>query len=174
MSFQIILVVEADDTSKSDFLYVNSILNEWYNIRIRNDIKISTVYMGGKGKYKRVLGKINKLQNAYNYIGRSYVIYCFDTDKYDSEPEDKRILIEEEQYCEDNGYDFVWFCHDIEEVFWGHSVPNKDKPEKAKQYSAKHGIKSLNMQKLKARVKGKGKSNILLVLEKYLDFGTNV
>lgn len=22
------------------------------------------------------------------------------------------------QFCKENGYDLVWFCHDVEEVFW--------------------------------------------------------
>ena len=41
MACQLILVVESDEKSRSDFIYINSVLNELYDIRLRNDIKIT-------------------------------------------------------------------------------------------------------------------------------------
>ena len=169
MAFQIVLVVEANEKAKTDFIYINSVLNNVYNIRSRNDIKVSPVFMGGKGKYKKVADKINKLVKAYNYIGESCVIYCFDTDKYDTDTGDEKALHDEMQYCIDNGYEFVWFCHDIEEVFLGKSVSKSEKTDKVKSYSVRHGVENLNLDVLKAEVMGKGKSNLLLILRKYLE-----
>ena len=171
MACQLILVVESDEKSRSDFIYINSVLNELYDIRLRNDIKITPVFMGGKGNYKRVSGKIKKFQQAYKRNGKSYVIYCFDTDKYDTNPEEQRILKDEEKYCNDNGFEFVWFCHDIEEVFIGKSVLNSEKTAKAIQYSVRHGIEKVKMGNMKSKVMSKGKSNLLLVLEKYFTEG---
>ncbi|MBR5420675.1 MAG: hypothetical protein IK115_05960 [Lachnospiraceae bacterium] len=169
MGFQIVLVVEANEKAQTDYIYIKSILNHVYNIRLRNDIKISPVFMGGKGNYEKVSNKINKLVKAYNYIGESCVIYCFDTDKYDSDTGDEKALHDEMQYCADNGYEFVWFCHDIEEVFLGKSVSNSEKTEKAKSYSARHGVENLNLKAFEAKVMGKKKSNLLLILKKYFE-----
>lgn len=102
----------------------------------------------------------------YKAIGETYVIYCFDTDKYDSEPEDKKLLSDEEKYCRDNGYEFVWFCHDIEEVFLGKSVAKSEKTDSARRYSANNGITNVNKNNLNAEVFAKRKSNLLSVLNK--------
>ena len=168
MPFQIILVVEANPNSRSDFVYINSILKEVYDIRSRNDVKISPVFMGGKGMYKNkgVVSEINNKVKEYSYLGNSHVVYCFDTDKYDVNPSDKSALREEEQYCVKNGYLFVWFCHDIEEVFWGKSVKKKEKTDKSKQYSVSNAVKSLNLNKFRAASIAKGRSNLLLILDK--------
>ena len=125
--------------------------------------------MKGKGNYKKVGKRISALQKIYKNIGESYVIYCFDTDKYNVDSEANRILCEEKKYCVDNGYDFIWFCHDIEEVFLGKSVAKSEKTEKAKQYITRHKIKDLRRAKLKSNVMARGKSNLLLILEKYLN-----
>jgi hypothetical protein len=140
-----------------------------YDIRLRNNIKISPVFMGGKGNYKnkRVSGRIKKLQNEYARVGKTHVIYCFDTDKFDTNPEELRMLNDEEKYCKDNGFDFVWFCHDVEEVFLGKSVLNSEKTSTAVQYSARHEIKNLLFSNIKSNVMSKGKSNLLPVIEKY-------
>ncbi len=173
MAFQIVLVVEADEVSKTDFIYINSVLNELYSIRERTDIKISPVYMRGKGNYKKAATQIKKHQNAYKKIGNTHVIYCFDTDKFESNPEDGRVLREEEKYCLNNGYDFVWFCHDIEEVFLGKSVSKSEKKDKSRQYIVRHGIEKVKINNLKSEVKVKGKSNLLVVLKNIFDNSCN-
>ena len=168
MSFQLILVVEADERSKSDYLYIRSVLTEWYGIQSKTDLKVTPIYMGGKGNYRKKIKEINKYKKAYAHIGNSQVIFFFDTDKYDSLPDDQRLLHEEEQYCRENGFEFVWFCHDIEEVFLGKSVLKSEKTEKAKQYSISNRIKILKRKNVGSTSMVKGKSNLIIVLEKYL------
>jgi hypothetical protein len=170
MAFQIVFVVESDKVSKTDYMYIRTILLDYYNVLARKDVRITSIFMAGKGKYDqpKVLKDVNKAINAYKVNGDTYVIYCFDTDKYDSSPEDAQIIRTEEQFCKDKGYDFVWFCHDVEEVFLGHSIDSSEKTDAAKKYFANDKHRKIKIDSLKAKVYGKGKSNMISVLDKYL------
>lgn len=170
MAIQIVLVVEADERSRSDYIYIRSVLDKWFNLHMLSDVKFSAVFMGGKGNYnkKKVVNTINTHVKRFSALGETHVVYCFDTDKYDSDPDDKKQLCNEEKYCRDNGYDFVWFCHDIEEAFLGKSVEKSEKTDKARHYSANKGIDKVNKGNLMAKTMSRGKSNLLCVLNKYL------
>lgn len=170
MAFQIILVVESDERSRSDIIYIRSVLDRYYGFRKLNDVKISEVFMAGKGNYnkRRVTNPIANMIKQYRSIGETIVIYCFDTDRYDSDSNDKRLFDDHKKYCYDNGYEFVWFCHDIEEVFLGKSVAKSEKGDKAIQYTTKSGIEDIRMDRLTADEVAKGRSNLMLVLDKYL------
>ena len=167
MAIQLIFVVESDEKSQSDYIYIQSVLNKQYNVRLKNNIKISRVFMRGKGNYnkKRVLNEIANLERKYSKIGKSQVIYCFDTDLFESKNEDKMFLEQEKTFCEKNNYDFVWFCHTIEEVFWGESSPKAEKTQKAVRFSANP---QLNNLELHSDVMRKGKSNLRMILDNYL------
>ena len=175
MACQIILIVEADEQSRTDFIYINSILREYYKIHLRNDIKISKVFMGGKSHYnqKKILQEIRKYIKDYSHIGDSHVVYCFDTDRFESKPEDKKLLEDEEVFCNTNEYDFVWFCHDIEEVFWGKSVPKNEKVSKVKKYLTQNQVKSLVLDNFRSSSMVRRKSNLLSVIERYLETEVN-
>lgn len=54
------------------------------------------------------------LRQIRNVSHQSKVIYCFDCDNFDTNAEDENFLKNAKQYCEENGYEFVWFCRDIE------------------------------------------------------------
>ena len=168
MAFQIILVMETKESSKSDYMYISSVLDQWYDFRARNDIKLSEVYMGGKGNYKcsKVVKRIEKLTNSYNN-GETHVIYFFDTDRYENNINDSRVLREEQEYCTTNNYEFVWFCHDIEEVFLGRTVAKNEKTDEAIAYARRRGINRLKKESFKAEKMGKKRSNLILVLDKY-------
>ena len=170
MAFQIIFVMEADAKSRSDYIYIRSILDEYYNFRSRNDVKISEVFMGGKGNYKKkkVINSIKADIKKYSAIGETHVIYCFDTDDYDKDPDDRKLLSDEEKYCRDNDYEFVWFCHDIEEVFLGKSVAKSEKTDIARRYSANNLVRNVNKNSLASKKMSKGKSNLRMVLDNYL------
>ena len=169
MDVQLVLVLECDEKSRSDYMYIKSVLDEWYKISMSINIKISSVFMRGKGNYKKkdVFNKIEKLQKAYMH-GNTKVLFCFDTDRYEIAPADKQMLVEEQEYCKEKGYEFVWFCHDIEEVFLGKSVSKNEKTDKAKQYISNGGVKQIKIQNLQADDMSKGKSNLVYVLQKCL------
>ena len=170
MGIQLVFVVETDERSRTDYIYINSVLEELYHVRMANNVKLSTVFMGGKRNYnkRKVISRIEALCKGYRNNGETKVIYCFDTDKYDTDPQDKRILNEEENYCRTNGYEFVWFCHDIEEVFVGVSVEDNEKVNRAKQYAVNKEVTNLKYINLKSKFISKGKSNLLYVIDKCL------
>ncbi|MBR1651470.1 MAG: hypothetical protein IJ691_09935 [Lachnospiraceae bacterium] len=170
MGKQVILVLEADEESRSDYIYISSVLDEWYNYRLNSDVKITPIFMGGKGNYKKkkIINKINKYSKIYQG-GDTYVVYCFDTDKYDAKPEDAKTLEEEKRYCETCGYDFVWFCHDIEEVFLGKSVQKTEKTNKAREYSLSRGNRRMDKTRFQSEIMLKGRSNLVKVMEKIFD-----
>ncbi|MBE5860021.1 MAG: hypothetical protein E7301_07845 [Butyrivibrio sp.] len=169
MAIQLIFVVETNRKCGSDDIYIRSAIEKYYGGLSRTDIKISTVYMDGKGKYKDrgVVKQINDKMKEFSQNGESHIIYCFDTDKYESKPEDARAFNEEAQYCEDSGYEIVWFCHDVEEVFLGHSVENNKKKQEAVRFKKTTGIENVKEANLRAKTKNAGKSNLLLCLDKY-------
>lgn len=171
MGIQLLFVVETNEKSKSDYIYIKSIVDYVYNGRMLNDVKFSPVYMRGKGNYnqRRVTNQIASLCKQYKSIGITKVIYCVDTDQFDKDPEDEKILEDIETYCKKNEYDFVWFCHDIEEVFLGHSIPKSDKTECAKRYAARNGIDSVDIGNLMSKKMAKKKSNLINVLNKYIE-----
>jgi hypothetical protein len=170
MAFQIIFVMEADEKSRSDYFYIRSVLDKWYDFRSRNDVKISEVFMGGKGNYnkKKVVNSIQSKAGYYRMTGETHVIYCFDTDKYDSIPAEKIMFQCEKEYCEEHGYEFVWFCQTIEDVFLGNIVSKSEKTDSAKRFKIRGGIKDVKIDNLTADTIARKKSNLITVLDKYL------
>ena len=91
-------------------------------------MKLSPVYMDGKGKYKQKEKEVKSLISQYSKVSKgnkSKVIYCLDCDECDSKSEDLTFLKTVKKYCDDRGYDFIWFCKDVEQVYIGKRV---DKP----------------------------------------------
>ena len=171
MGIQLIFVVESDERSRSDYIYIRGLMERQYSISSSNKIKISSVFMKGKGNYKgtRIRNEVLKLMKSYAHLGETHVLFCFDTDNYDSDSTDKKALVEEEAYCRKYGYEFVWFCHDIEEVFWGESVPNSEKTKKAKQFAIRNIVNDLCVADFQAEEKACHRSNLLLVVERCLN-----
>ncbi len=126
--------------------------------------------MDGKGNYNQsfVTGKIKELRDRYSHLGESVVVYCFDTDDYDINQEHSVFLNKVEAYTRDNGYELVWFCHDVEEVFLGKRIPDCEKVREASAYARKHLIDKVQKSNLKSDSKTKFKSNIMIILDKYL------
>ncbi len=171
MAHQLMFALESDEKSRSDYMYIKSVLNKWYNLNSRNDVKVSPVFMRGKGNYNKsgVIKRIKELIKNYRMTGDSQVIYCFDTDKYENNPNDSKLLSDAEEYCRHNGYEFVWFCHDIEEVFLGKTVPKSEKTAAAKRYLMINGINDVCEDSLSAKKIAPKKSNLLTVLRRLFE-----
>ena len=56
---QVIVIVEASKESKSDWMYINSLLKYKYDI---TGHKLSPIYLNGKGRYKNVYKKVEELK----------------------------------------------------------------------------------------------------------------
>ena len=128
MPIQLIIAVEANKESRSDYRYIDPFIKRYFKIGTN---KISYVYMGSKRNYsdKGIKNQINSLIKSYKKTGESYVIYCFDTDDFSVSPDhqanDEKIKKELVHNC-----DIVWFNRDIEEVFINSRLENSEEKDK--------------------------------------------
>lgn len=170
MSLQLILVVETNEKCKSDWIYIKDTIEYFYQYN-QVQTKFTPIYMGGKGRYKYKEKEIKTAISQYKYSNKenqSKVIYFFDCDKYDTKPEDAQFLKDAKQHCDTNGYDFVWFCKDIEQVYLGESVADTQKKKAAASFKAKKAINNIDKRNLLADDYKVKTSNIMKVLDKYL------
>ena len=170
MGLQLIFVVETDKKCKSDWIDIKDTIDRFYQYD-QAQVKFSPVYMGGKGKYKNKEKEISSLISQYaagNKSRQSKVILCFDCDDYDLKPEDADFLVNAKRYCEEQGYDFIWFCKDVERVYLGKKVDDSQKKKEAEIFKAKRLIDSVDKSKLVSNTYRSDTSNIMLVISKYL------
>ena len=171
MGCQLLFCVETDKQCNSDWIYIKNFIDT-YCTYDKAEIRFEKLYMGGKGKYNtpKFERMVQKKISDYKKItkGDTVVIYCFDCDDYDIEPRDKDRIEAEEQYCRDKGFEFVWFCKDIERVFVGQKVPDDEKKKTAEEYSKKGLITTLKPEKMHGTKFKNGVSNLANVLERYM------
>lgn len=170
MGLQLIFVVETNRKCKSDWIYIKETIDCFYQYD-KAQVKFTPVYMDGKGKYKNKEKEISSLISQYaagNKINQSKVIYCFDCDDYDSKPEDAEFLTTAKCYCVEKGYDFVWFCKDIERVYLGKKIDDNQKKQESATFKAKKIIDTIDESKLVVNNYRANTSNIMNVISKYL------
>ena len=169
MSIQLIIAVEANKESRSDYRYIDPFIKRYFKIGTN---KISYVYMGSKRNYsdKGINAQINSLINSYRKTGKSHVIYCFDTDDFSVSPEHQA---NDEKIKKDlvHNSDIVWFNRDIEEVFINSRLENAEKKSKSIDFLAKGLIKSVSYKLFTYEddFVGKRRSNLGVVISKYLE-----
>ncbi len=167
MAIQMILCVETIKSADTDSIYISEVINHWY--QLNNQIKISKIYMKSKSKYnsKDVMREIDKKSRAFTF-GETKVIYCIDTDQCEKNIDHIKELKAISQYCEEKGYDLIWFCHDVEEVFLGKRVSDSQKVQEAGTFRRKKMIEKIQADKLSCNEKRAYVSNILCIFDKYL------
>lgn len=167
MAIQMMLCVETNKKADTDSIYISETINYLYTVN--NQIKISKVYMNTKSRYKSkdVLKEINQKIKAFT-IGETKIIYCIDTDDFERNIDHQKEFHEISRFCEENAYDLIWFCHDVEEVFLGKKVPDSQKVQAAGTFRRKRKIEEMDLNKLSSGVIRIHTSNILNVLDKYL------
>lgn len=169
MSIQLIIAVEANKESRSDYRYIDPFIKRYFKIGTN---KISYVYMGSKRNYsdKGIKNQITSLINSYRKTGKSHVIYCFDTDDFSVSPEHQ---VNDEKIKKDlvHDSDIVWFNRDIEEVFINSRLENSEKKSKSIDFLAKGLIKSVSYKLFTYEddFVGKRRSNLGVVISKYLE-----
>lgn len=166
---QVILCVETNKKAKTDVGYIDAVIKQLYCID--SEIKLQYEYFNGKGGYKdsTVLENIEKDMNALKERSLSKVVYFIDADKYDSNPEDQQLNTDIENFCQQNGYKFVWFCRDIEEVFLHKTVGDSKKKEEVAKFKKGNNLGKATEKTLSARSMARKKSNMLLVLDQVLN-----
>ena len=168
MAIQVLLCMETNKRAATDYIYINETIKRFYSCNGNNKIKISPVYMNNKTRYnsKDVINEIQRLSN--DYAGDTKVIYCIDTDSFEVNQDHARELKEINKYCEKNGYDMIWFCHEVEEVYLGRRVSDKQKVKEAADFRRKNMISNISERLLRCNDKRTHASNILTILDKYL------
>ena len=170
MGLQLIFVVETRKSCKSDWIYIKDTIDQFYGYE-NTKVKLTPVYMDGKGKYKNKEREIRNYRSQYAATtknNRSEVIYCFDCDDYDSKPEDAAFLNNVRKYCNEKGYDFIWFYKDIEHVYLGKRIADKQKKAESAKFKSRKEIAGVEVGRLSAEDYQVKTSNILKVLNKYL------
>lgn len=167
MAVQMILCVETNKRADTDSIYIMETIRYWYDLN--NQVKISKIFMNTKSRYnsKDVLKEIDEKSKAFT-IGETKVIYCIDTDQYEKNIEHEKEFNSISRYCEEKGYDLIWFCHDVEEVFLGKKIPDSQKVNEAAMFRRKKKIEEIHPDKLSCNEKRACVSNIMRVLDKYL------
>ena len=112
-------------------------------------------------------GKLRKKIDTYTF-GDTKVIYCIDTDDYEKNIEHNNELNEISRFCDKNGYDLVWFCHNVEDVFLSKVISDSQKVSEAKAFRTKARIKEIPLNQLSGNIKRVHTSNLLNILDKYL------
>ena len=163
---QLVFCFETNNRAGTDYVYVKDTLERFYELDKLEPIK--PIYMGGKQKYnsKDIEKKIKSLTK--DYPGKIKIFYCIDTDHIDTNPVQVKEFKNISDYCNAHGYEMIWFCRDIEEVYLGSSVPDKEKVSKAKTFRTGKGIDKVSKNRLDGKEPHAGTSNILRVLDKYL------
>lgn len=171
MRIQLIFCVEADGNSGTDWVYIKSVLYHYFVIT--NSIIIKPVFMGGKGNYRKqkVIKKIRdrvKTFDARNRDGKTIVLYCIDTDDLHKDSNRRREFEDISKYCDENGYELIWFCRDVEEVFWGERISGKEKLKYASKFRQDNRVEKVDVFNIESNKYAFRTSNILSVLERHL------
>ena len=127
--------------------------------------------MNGKGNYRNKDKEISTAVSQYKAASeknQSQVIFCFDCDDYDSKQEDAAFIKGAKNYCDAQGYDFIWFCKDIERVYLGRKVNDNQKQKESAIFKAKELINAVDKRRLCVDTYRINTSNINNVLKKYL------
>lgn len=157
---QIILVVETRASCESDYRYIKSAIDYFY---VERSFKISKIFAKTKSELVSCDKKIKEYKNKY--IGVTKVIVCAD---YDSENDPSNDVII--NYCDTHSYDLVWMNVNVEDVFLGRIVPDRDKNrESFKFLKRKNTYLSSNIVlNNPSPLDKRPASNLLTVLDKYL------
>ena len=159
----VIFCVETNRQSNTDWIYINETLHKFYDTKL---FKYGRIYMDSKNKYKskKVVDEINSWKEVYK--DNLVIVYCVDTDCFESNPNHKRELDDIMKYCKEKNYELVWFCHDVEEVFWEQSVNDNVKKNVSIKFKTRKQINKVDEKKLRSEKMRKGYSNILCVLDR--------
>lgn len=80
MGRQFIFVVETNKKCQSDWMYIKDTIEHFYAFD-RTQVKLSVVYMDGRGNYEKKEKDVQNLISQYKAASKknqSRVIYCFD------------------------------------------------------------------------------------------------
>ena len=119
MNKLVLFCVESTPQADTDTLYIQETLEHFY---VRSSkITIRFVHMKSKTRYNSKTVR-EEIKRRSMYFEDITVIYCVDTDDYDISSDSNELLNKIREHCESNNYEFIFFCKDIEDVYWGQKV----------------------------------------------------
>lgn len=169
MGKQIIFCMETNRQAATDWVYINETIKRFY--KVTNQIHFEKEFLDGKNNYnsKGTLKSIQKKINDFSQ-GETSVIYCIDVDDFETNPTHIKDSEDIVTFCQQNEYDLIWFCHDVEDVYLGRRIPKNEKVQAAERFRKNKGIESIDKKKLKSSNTHKvHSSNILDVLDGHLE-----
>lgn len=165
MNKQILLCVETNKQARTDFQYIVATIKRFYCDDKK--IKYRPIFLDSKTKYN-AKDKVKEINNYVKEFPReTSVIYFIDVDDYDASYDTKELFDDIKTYCDKNGYDFVFFTKDIEDVYWGKQVGDNEKVKKVEEFNRKQLINKVDESCLRVDKHKSHCSNILNVLDKY-------
>lgn len=164
MNKLILFCVETTKKANTDYLYISETIKRFYGEN--NKIVRRPVYMQSRTRYKdrATTSQIEKFRKSFPNDNIT-VIYCIDVDDYDTSPTTKKLLDEIKRYCNENHYEFIFFCRDVEDVYWGKRANKNEKVQKAASFKETKRISTIEESQLRKSKYAKNSSNILNVLD---------
>lgn len=161
---KILFCVETTKPADTDYQYIRETIRRFYEDNRKTVIR--AVYMQSKSRYnsRAVQEDIKRESKGFN---DTHVIYCLDTDNYDISPEDNELLTRIRKYCESCGYDFIFFCKDVEDVYCGERIPDTKKIPAIRQFKSTNAIENVKESSLQKDQYQVHCSNILNILDQY-------
>ena len=161
----LLFCVESNKQKQTDWMYIESLIRHLY-VEDKSIVR-RAIFMNSRSNYNS--RKVQQEIKQYSKCGYSSVtvIYCIDTDHYETDVTQKNELNDIVQYCRSGEFELVWFCHDIEEVMWGRSVSEKEKVALATKFVKSNQYEHIDQEKLRQDRYQKGNSNLVDVLNKY-------
>lgn len=142
----VLFIVETNPSALTDQMYIDKAIRCFYDVGLDISIKYACASgIDNLTKMNKEIGKYRKgaqeqAQRDKTQLDFSVVIVA-DTDNYDSDSKQKAKVQNVKEYCDVNGYYFVWMCKDVEHVFLKRQVSKEDKKKEAmKFYSNKNAI----------------------------------
>lgn len=172
MGLQLIICVEANKKSKSDWIYIKETLEHYFLIDNVN-FKLSPIFLGSKTRFNddSILHNIRNLTNQFSSTSAensTKVIFAVDVDNIDTSSEDNQRWKSINSFCDENKYELVWFYKDIELVYLKQKVSDNEKKKFAEMFKRKGLINSVKKCDLNCLTFKNNTSNIINILSKYL------
>ena len=161
----LLIIVETRKGANTDDTYIKETIKRFYPGM--HNFTTKFIYIESKSAFnsKNVNRDIKVYVSYSTVVG---IIQCIDLDDYDTSIIAQNLNNKIEQYCQKKNYDLVWFCKNVEDVYYFNTRIEKNKKViKAKQFIQNNMIETIDEKNLKSQIYSKGHSNILNVLDKY-------
>lgn len=161
---RILCCVETTRQADTDYQYIRETIRHFYVESSK--IVIRPIYMESKSRYNSRAVQEQIRKQKMNSKDTS-IIYFVDTDDWDLSADDEKLLEQIREYCKKNGYEFVFFCKDVEDVYLGGRISNTEKISAIKRFKSTHAIEGMTEKTLDSKRYQVHCSNIMSVLDKY-------